>query len=767
MSLIALTSDGQNPSIFQTHFPQPIQLSTRSQVCLQKFIHFRDSSTYNVSPQNNTLYFVLGNTQFDGKRKVVLPPNEYQGDDLAKQIAKSMNAVTQQQNFEWECVYIKKGTTTPPATIPATEDTFEISYKSLVTPDERGGSWDDNGNELITLNNDDAVGKTSSVEFIGFEAGVPSYIYSNKGVLVHNGEITTSNIAYDINNNGVDNRFGEVSIGCMRDELYLYDSGEPDFTDIMDIQVTFKYNIIVSIAKQTQGVSPGNPNWINSVIVKTIPNIYYNTWTEDSQKEDVRFKTTLTLNQSSKRALIQLYFSTDKGTTYTAVPETTLTGNPALYISKSITIAATTYDGCIYDSATAVLADNNTTTQNLIQSKRCPYIPTISYGSIVFREGLHYFFVGTEFASGNAARNYTFGNYTGANDFDIVLTRIAPPTPVQTYYMKYSTTTLRQLNGWYADEANIDPLSPDFVFQQLSPYAGDSGWTFIEAPGGDTWNIFPSIAMIIHGQINKLELSGIFDGELRNVSSGLKNTPSYLEGKNEHARIAIESDRINNEVIEHTPIVELGADISKTAGLWLRPLDSEDIEKYKNAPLNLKTGDTSGTIGNLIGSEVNVIATDTDTNGIVWTSTQEPEKYSLESTLHISVNEFPMVKSYEGGNNTTAKSIAIIPREEFTSGEDTNSLVYVAPFENWIDLNNKEMGVNVFSMEVRRPNGTIATDLRPNTYAVMKIRQDPAEREAQEKQAQFDKLALALSSAVQSGQILSNQMDTKSGWVGS
>ena len=146
---------------------------------------------------------------------------------------------------------------------------------------------------------------------------------------------------------------------------------------------------------------------------------------------------------------------------------------------------------------------------------------------------------------------------------------------------------------------------------------------------------------------------------------------------------------------------------------------------------------------------------------------EPPELTSKESTLHISVNEFPNVKSYEGGKNNTAKSIAIIPREEFASGEDNNSLVYVAPFENWIDLNNKEMAINVFSMEVRRPDGTIATDLRPNTYAIMKLRQDPAEREAQQKQEQFDKLALTLSSIVQSGQILSSGINNDNAQLGS
>ncbi len=98
MSLITLNSNGQSPYLWNNHFPQPIIIKPFSQVCVLKFLHFRDSEKYSVSQSSNTLKFNIGNTQFDAIRIARIPVGTYSGEDLATAIQDAMNLVLQQQN---------------------------------------------------------------------------------------------------------------------------------------------------------------------------------------------------------------------------------------------------------------------------------------------------------------------------------------------------------------------------------------------------------------------------------------------------------------------------------------------------------------------------------------------------------------------------------------------------------------------------------------------------------------------------------------------
>lgn len=754
MSLIALTSEDQNPAIFKSYFPQPIQLATRSQVCLQKFIHYRDSTIYNVNAQNNRLYFVIGNTQFDAKRLVVLPLGEYTGDALATQIATSMNDNLHQQNYKFVVVHSE-----PTVTDDAT---FEISYESLPTPSTRGGNWEDFGNTDFTITNNDTVNGETEISYgRAFETTTDTAMLEI-GALVHNGSIIVGNIAYDAAKPVV--QFGNMTVGCVRDILSDLGNPNPNLAfdaAIQDIAVCFKYNIQILVAKETAGITMGNPNWINGVVARTIPNAVYQLWDTvgAGHKGMVRYRATTTLNQVSKRVFVQIEYSTDKGVTYQFVADAAGGNDPAgnpYVMTKSID--GTQRSGLIYDSATALLNDSGAVVQNAIQSRRAPFIPTVSFSRAI-REAQQWDFANQTWESGNGTITYTFAPYTaGNNDYDLIYTYTFNASLVTRYCYYSDDMDILNINN---NDTVID-ATPDNTLTNTDKTDPLSSWAV-----GSGGSMTPATEVPVTFKDNNLSVYGVFNPELKTVSSGIQNTPTFLSGNGEHQRIEDHVRSLPPADPESPPV--LGADLSKQSGLWLRRLTVADISTdNKKAPLYLKgVSDASGNIGNLIGSNVNVISNTTSTAQVMFLSVEPPELTSKESTLHISVNEFPNVKSYEGGKNNTAKSIAIIPREEFTSGEDNNSLVYVAPFENWIDLNNKEMAINVFSMEVRRPDGTIATDLRPNTYAIMKLRQDPAEREAQQKQEQFDKLALTLSSVVQSGQILSRDIDNNNAQLGS
>ena len=164
----------------------------------------------------------------------------------------------------------------------------------------------------------------------------------------------------------------------------------------------------------------------------------------------------------------------------------------------------------------------------------------------------------------------------------------------------------------------------------------------------------------------------------------------------------------------------------------------------------------------------NIKVNTSSTGATVFTSGQSTQRIAKDTILSISIPELAGVKSHNGidqgaGKNLSGegKNIAVLPREEFEQrGENTNgSLVYVSPFENWIDINNGgDMYINELTCEVRQPAGQLATDLRPDTICLIKFRQDPMKLVEGRADQRFEQLSLGLSSAIQTGQILSQQM---------
>jgi len=93
MSLITLNSNGQLPHLFNCHFPQAIKIKPNSQVCILKFLHFRDSSVFNITNSNNRLVFLIGNSRQDAFRVVNVPIGQYTGPELATTLATELNAI--------------------------------------------------------------------------------------------------------------------------------------------------------------------------------------------------------------------------------------------------------------------------------------------------------------------------------------------------------------------------------------------------------------------------------------------------------------------------------------------------------------------------------------------------------------------------------------------------------------------------------------------------------------------------------------------------
>lgn len=745
MSLIALTSTGQNPSIFASNYPQPIPLPTKAQVCLQKFIHFRDDTYFNITDSTNTLYFVLGNTQFDGKRKVVIDTGEYRASDLANEISVKMNAQLQQQNYEWRCDWVAP---------LAGEDygKFTIDFSSKTAPAPTGGDWTPEGTD-VDIDNQDTVGLLSTLQFTQPNPASFTQCKVPRGVLVHEGRLEVQDISYDANA-GTAYTFGDTTIGMVRDIISSFNlnSNLSFVPEIQDVGIKLGSDIEISIAQQNTGVPQGAPNWIAGVLKRTIPNAVHQQWfgITPVDPQSVRFKFNIILTQVSKRALVTVESSAiGSPPIYSAVPNDAggndPNGNP--YVATK-TVDGINYQGVIWDSADADFQDNQTAVQNLIQTKRCPYLPTISFEGDTQTASLIALDSSAQWENTATGADFTMSVYTGVNGFLYVLERVSDGMD---WYM--GANSLNVYDTWNNDvDPNINPA--DGTFSQVTLGDLASGWSFTNL----NVTLTPANDLTYITDFNVLKAGGIFNPFNRPVGLGGE---AKIE---EHKRLEIESNR------EQSPDDDLkvGADMSKTSGLWLRALTADDVANNAGVPLYLtRVSEASGNIGLTIGSNRNVVTATTSTGQNIFESDQKPQQTAKDNTLHISINEFPNVKSYEGGKSNIGKSLAIIPREEFSSGEDNGSLVYVANFENWVDMNNKEMAINQLSMEVRRPDGTIATDLRPDTYAVIKIRQDPTERELQAKQEQFDMLAEKLASAVQSGQILSQDLEQRGAQLGS
>ena len=91
----------------------------------------------------------------------------------------------------------------------------------------------------------------------------------------------------------------------------------------------------------------------------------------------------------------------------------------------------------------------------------------------------------------------------------------------------------------------------------------------------------------------------------------------------------------------------------------------------------------------------------------------------------------------EGENENIGKTIKVIPKSVFNKSDDNEALTYDANYEDWIDINNGEtLYLNELSLQVRKPDMTMATSLQPTTRASIKIREDP-NKQAERRQAEM------------------------------
>ena len=743
MSLITLSSTANlKPYLYSSHFPQPIRIPAGSQVCCLKMIHYRDENEYLVNNLTDTLYFIIGNKQNDGKRKVVLNHGSYTATDLATEIARAMNAQLQQQNYEFSCSY-------------ALTDIFTISIASLPTPSATGGIWNDyiGSNSIYETRSNDGVGQKTLVipKLIG-SGNNPTQATSflEKGILTHLGtyESQAIPVKYELDAFGggdIPLAFPTLTLGIVRDVLSLPFPQNPNpnsafNSDVQDIKIELDgdTDVAISSLNQTSNTAPGNPNYVNNRLMRIIPfsvfeNLGQLTITDKTQMVNAMFKFVVTfVSGVTNKAICQMLVSTDRGSTYTEATTTTNdpSGNP--YFRSFTRADGVVMNGVCWVSDNVDFNDGGKQKANVFTSKRCPYVPTIT--SVGEQRSFDYpelvANITTPTWSGtNPADNYTMSAYTGSNNYAFVATGSSNTRYLQKASLAAGSNVLEfklsltDAPGIPTGTATIDPATGNMAV--VYPDTTTDTWTF----GGDVNELY------FNQVVPQYELSGIFNPELRPITTL------------EHASNNVKDD----DLVSDEAASLVGADVAKKVWMFMEKLTQDDVAKGTNqTPIVL--GEPSGNIGRLLGSAQNLYVTPALTSGQVYASNGNPDKIGKSSTLHISIPELP-VRSYEGGYDGIGKNIAVLPREEFKSqGANGGQLVYVSDFENWIDIQSaSDLYLNQFSVEIRNSDGSLATDLLPDTSLQIKIREDPSK-------IQVNQMKQLVESLQRSGSILSQDL---------
>jgi hypothetical protein len=804
MSLITLNSNGQDPFFYSTHFPQPIKIEPFSQVCLLKFLHFRDGSVFNITAANNQILFFLGNTNNDAIRIATLEPGQYSGPELATEIARAMNAVCQQQHYNFTCTHTAEDDTTSPPTL----ESLTIAFASLPQPTAAAVNILDvsqgrtNYISSETANNlfvryDNRVGFNQGATF--------NALMDQKGILTHLGRVEMSNIGLDVSfqetgdRDGADNfGFNRNILGIVRNELSDRQNENVNLRFNKNIQDVFididEDGIKMGTVDIAGNTAPGTPGYATRRICREIPSATLRrviTTPGDKDASDIpnlRFRFAINVSGVARRAICEMQVSYDTGQTYIDLDPGLLgndpQGNPynASFTDGGVNVftnAIWVSDNVAYNDVDA--NGDSLRKQNVIQTKKAPFKPTFNmtgpndyYGLPDFLEdGLEFI---TNGASTTPNAQADFSEYTGTNNYDFRLDIDGGPT-----YFMIAKTKLPPASGGFslninefrvstADIPYADGTTEDATFnyalQRLTILDGGNNQIITENTATDIDN---KSLNDIKPAAQDISINGILNPQDRPLTNMNVADGSKFDTETELAIKHFADFGTNN--LSGTEVVNVGADLGRACGLFLRALNVNDIAANSGAPANLKQGQRSGTLGSTIGAVDNFILTASSTGANIFTSQQAVQKVAKDSIIRVAVPEFSGLKSFQGidqgaGQNLSGvgKDLAVLPKEEFRQiGESIqNSLVYVSPFENWLDINNgQELYLNQLTVEVRQPEGSFATDLRPDSICQLKIRKDPNKQQEQNLYNAFNKAVLQSSSAETTGQILSANIYNK------
>ncbi len=814
MSLISLSSKSisrndstqQAPFNFKNFFPQPIVIKPKSQVCLTTFYHFRTEGFYVIGANNDLIGYCFGDRQYNNVMYATLKHGNYEGADLATEVARSMNKANVQQNYEWTATF-QEGN---PVANPPTQDEFTITYASVATPTEKGGTWTtfDSRNDLALLQNNDTDNNKSELTN---ESDLPLPIKLKDGLLVHEGYVRYEGIGSTHNHTSLENanELTPINMGFISSAMAV-DSADmtnattfnSDFGEIL-VQ-TGGTEIQISTLQQRQGTKSINlPNNTgkDQVYRRIFPEAFI-----DNLVVNPNDRIAIEIHRvSSIRAwVVKVQVSTDQGETYTDVADgkgNNPDGRPNVY---SETIGGIAFTSLLYSTlgipdGVGGHAVNNpvngkpTATTNSASNRKAPFIP---FFEVLERAehtsgldlGNEEFTLSIAPAQGTppliADNQFTMSWQpdTSGNGYDYgMFEATAPVTPSaqisSTNMADWVIGNLTISEGAYQYDVfpdnSVDINSAvkiaDLVYDP--DFSTNGSWELSNIDGATGITLDP-VAFDQDGQKPDIvtedavfKFDGIFNPENNPVtlSSGEVVAENSTSGRSHEEP---EDETIFTDLLAETP---LGADLAQSSFLVLARANQDTLANFPNAPVRangigkVPPLQRFGTTFKVLGFSDSIIVNDDTSFDFV--SDTKPFIQMDETSIHISIPELTGVISHEGEAENTAKTIKIIPKNEFTESSTSEAMTFTAPYEEWIDINNAEpLVLNEMTLQVRKPDGRMATNLKPITRASIKIQEDPEVKKLEAQRQMIEAMASMKAQAQNTGNL---QLMDASSWVGS
>ncbi len=820
MSLISLSSKSvsrndttqQSPFNFKNFFPQPIVIRPRSQVCLTTFYHFRIGDVYNISENNNLIGFNFGDRRYNNVMFARLKDGNYEGNDLATEIQRAMNAANVQQNYQWVVTF----TLGNELANPPEQTKFTIRYLYVDTPtDFRGGNWNllPRNTQGILLNDDIDDQESSLVNITDLK--LPALL--RNGLLLHEGYCEFLNLGYTVDSEDnlrfitpVNMGFINSSMSVESNNLNLASTFNADFGDIL-VRTRSDGNgnlIEISTLKERQGsfsaggiFAPENKGKAQK-LRRRFANAFVSAILPDRLH---RFSIKIVREATTRSFVVILQQSTDGGVTYGDVADgvggNNADGEPNVYSQTIGNVNFTSVIYCTIGVGSPVVKEptNNLTTKsdNQASNIKAPFIPFIQlndrlqeFGGLDLSDSLiqlsilpeqgtpplvpdNQFVMGFEAdMSGNGYNYYLYtldvattpsAQINSTLLADMAIGNLSISGEIISYEVFADNTSPIVGATKIADlEYNVDADDTaygNWTFKNWTAGAGVSLTTeFLQLNFIPTYNLTNTI----------ISLRGLFNSSYNPItmSNGLAVTHDAGFTNRSHWELGDDEDET-----EFLPPVNLGADLLQPSYLILGRPNKDTLAQFNTEPIWAggnpaaklpplqRFGNTFKVLG--FSNVINSI----DQNTTIFESDTRPLIQDDETSIHISIPELSGIVSYEGEAENTGKTIKVIPKNEFTESSTSGSMTYTAPFEEWIDINNAESIVlNEMTIQVRKPDGTMATNLKPITRCTVKLQEDPEIKKITLQRELIEAMQSTKAQAQNTGQI---QFVDANAWTGS
>lgn len=776
MSLITTNSKVErNPAHYSNNYPQPIEIKPNSQICLQKFIHTRDTDNFDITGQNNALIIKFGSPAGadNPERQVILNRGVYSGDQLATEIQTKLNAQIQQQNFFVTVAYNGMGVN------PTKQFDFELIQRPDTDFALKGGEWTTTfGAPRVDLVNNDVDDEKTKITFkeVGGEYG--DICMMRRGMLTHGGQHEVEGIRRDASTN----KLQGVGAGVVSNFISK-ETGTPppangtgnDFgTDFQDIQVNFKTDALgvetIDVDMMEYGGSGGGRTRRRKEC-RTLPQTVVDAIFALTNFRDLKVVITTIQHSGAVKAngagdwLVQLFYYNENTTNYEPVPDGT-GGNLPYFGSVNThpavstqTVAGINYQGVIFWSRLQVYYQFGVLLIDAVKPARAAYIPTVFATADTAQEQIAYYDLeganiwGSNFPAQPFSLEF---EPAPANQYDFVFRARRRDTgtnaiidyrwcsPVEDT-TRTTDLSLLDWNVWVgtANELDIPDGSLPATFTATLSDVNTAAPVWTQSNGGAFTGVAQMAGILVP---IPLKVNGYYNFESRQTSP-----PTQLALDKHIAVEAVEDDldAVPEEVVGVPPLLGNNppavAPLPRGFLIWLERDEGLGQVGTYVATMRILLGFTRGTSG---GGNLGLYFTN-DAGGnqvppvypFTLTNTQDPNTIAGDTTLHIAIPQLNNIKTYEGArldsditgasslsasNGDITNTIAVIPRQEFQSDRDTGELVYVAPYENWIDIKNAAtLLINQITVLVRNADGTLAGDLTRETTAIFKIREDP------------------------------------------